>query len=79
MESAGDDVILLMLWRQNEGGTTKIFSRQAASLHYLTAGFLSSLPLRLSHLPAPNSYSDAMASFYKLTMPYQGYRIIEEV
>jgi hypothetical protein len=36
-ENEGEDAILYMLWRKNEGGIGKNFSRQDACLHYLTA------------------------------------------
>jgi hypothetical protein len=38
------DAIFLMLWRQNEGGTDKTFSRQDAPLHYQTAAVTSGIP-----------------------------------
>jgi hypothetical protein len=39
-----EDAILIMLWRQNEGGTGKNFSRQDAPLHYLPAGITPCIP-----------------------------------
>jgi hypothetical protein len=40
----GENAILIMLWRKNEGGTYKNFSRQDASLYYLTAAITSGIP-----------------------------------
>jgi hypothetical protein len=40
MVSGGENAILIMVWRQNEGGAVKNFSRQDAPLHYLTAAVM---------------------------------------
>jgi hypothetical protein len=60
-------------------GLVKNFSLQDAPFHYLTAAVTSDIPLRITYLPVPNSYLDAMASFYKITVPYMVYRVVEKV
>jgi hypothetical protein len=35
--TGGEDAILIVPWRQSEGGTEKNFSHQDAPLHYLNA------------------------------------------
>jgi hypothetical protein len=42
--SGGEDAILILLWRQNEGGAEKNFSRQDAKLYYLTAAVTFGIP-----------------------------------
>jgi hypothetical protein len=40
----GEGAILISLWRQNEGGTEKNFSRQDAPPHSLTAAITRGIP-----------------------------------
>jgi hypothetical protein len=44
MASGGADAIFIMLWRQNEGGTYKNFSRQYTLFHYLPAAIPCGIP-----------------------------------
>jgi hypothetical protein len=70
--------MLIMIWRQNLGGTSKEFSRQDAQLHYLNEAVTLCIPLRLSYLSDLNSFLDAMASFYKMAVPYPRYKMFED-
>jgi hypothetical protein len=44
MGGGGEGAILIMLWRQNEGGTEKKFRRQDSPPHYPTAAITRGIP-----------------------------------
>jgi hypothetical protein len=44
--NGGENAILFTLWRQNEGGTKRNFSRKHAPLHYFTAAVTSYIYLQ---------------------------------
>jgi hypothetical protein len=75
--SRGEDAILIMLWRQNEGGTDN-FSRQDAPLHSLPAAISPHISTVILIAWYQLTF-DAMASLCKMTVPYPGYRLVEEV
>jgi hypothetical protein len=78
----GEDAIF-MLRRQIEGGTNNKFSRQNPSLHNLSATATYRITLKLkaskAYVLIPNSIFDAMASFYKITVPCLGFMMVGEL
>jgi hypothetical protein len=67
-----------MLWRRNEGGTEKYFSRQDAPLHYLTAAESSAyLHCHLYCLISTHLFWRVVLPFCKITVTFLGYRIAE--
>jgi hypothetical protein len=78
--TGGEVAILFTVWRQHEGGTEKNFSRQE---HLFTISLQQLRPAYLhchsNCLISSQIFWRIALSFCKMTVPYPGYRIVEEV
>jgi hypothetical protein len=72
-DGGGEDAILILPWRQNQGGTGKDFSRQDATPHYVTAAITRDMPTAiLISLYQLTIFWRIVHPFCKMTVAYPG-------